>query len=157
MREILFRGKTEPVFSHWDDEQMKEIFTPGAWIYGGIGITEYCTEIMTDGFMCHINKGGRRWMDEEIEAIRVVPETVGRYINAFDANGKEICEGDILRDTDGCGIYEFMCFLVEEGEGEYILRINEKEILDEYFDWDEFEVIGNIHDNPELLEEDKND
>src|SRR6056297_2468397 len=99
MKEILFRGKTEPVFSHWDDEQMKEIFTPGEWIYGGIGITEYCTEIMTDGFMRHINQGGSRWMDEEIEAIRVVPETVGQYTGE-EANSEDgiqrVFDGDIL-------------------------------------------------------------
>jgi len=130
MREILFRGK---------DVETNE------WVYGSL--INHCFDNFEIINGCSYTEA--RW---EVE-----PKTVGRYINAFDANGKEICEGDILRDTDGCGIYEFMCFLVEEGEGEYILRINEKEMLDEYFSWNEFEVIGNIHDNPELLEEDKND
>jgi hypothetical protein len=148
MNEILFRGKTLPVFSHWDDEQMKEIYTPGEWIYGGIGITYYCTEIMTEGFMRHINYGGSRWMDEEIEAIRVVPETVGQYIGKNDITDKKIFTGDIVNIGDDNEKYYEVFYNKEECA--YQLKYFAGYITGIY---DNMKVVGNVTDNPELYNE----
>lgn len=73
----------------------------------------------------------------------VIPETVGQYTGLCDKNGNKIFEGDIVRFStahareikyiDGCFGFE--------GSSIPIKYVNK------------FEVIGNIHDNPELLEE----
>lgn len=72
----------------------------------------------------------------------VDPNTVGQYTGLTDTNGKKIFEGDILK------------WDAEEWGKEYC----EPVVWDYSFlgvrqnDWQEFcEVIGNIHDNKELL------
>lgn len=78
----------------------------------------------------------------------VVPETVGEYAGLTDKNGKEICEGDILSDGDDTYkvVFDEGVFRIENSHyttGVYVAIRMDK--IDE--------VIGNIHDNPELLED----
>ena len=78
----------------------------------------------------------------------VLPETVGQYTGLTDKNGNKIFEGDIVRLylVDGCeeGVIKFTdirCrFMFFTKEGSYSFN---KDCV--------FEIIGNIHDNPELL------
>ena len=75
--------------------------------------------------------------------IEVIPETVGQYTGLCDKNGNKVFGGDIVRFStahareikyiDGCFGFE--------GSSIPIKYVNK------------FEVIGNIIDNPELLEE----
>ena len=74
----------------------------------------------------------------------VIPETVGQYLGFDDKNGKKIFVGDFVLVKDGLRYgdnYECVgTILVED------IRTVGLE------DYEELEVIGNIHDNPELLD-----
>lgn len=69
------------------------------------------------------------------------PETVGQYTGLTDMNGKRIFEGDIV-GVDG------KCYEVLAEEGCWIIVADGWDFL--ATNNDEIEVIGNIHDNPEL-------
>ena len=84
----------------------------------------------------------------------VIPETVGQFTGLHDKNGKKIFEGDIVRIC--CGHEE------ETTINEILFKFGEWRAYDIGGDQDalynqilncehEVEIIGNIHDNPELL------
>lgn len=136
MREILFRGKHTHMFS-----SNKPL--DGMWCYGYLVDKNYIND-KTD-------MGDGEYLGEML----VDPETVGQYTGLHDKNGVEIFEGDIVHcisrfdDAKMVVIFEegeFRMVLLEKidsyvsGGGFYALRCFEKE------------VIGNLHDNPELVE-----
>lgn len=142
MREILFRGKR---------------VDNGEWIEGHlIWYEDGRARIIpshTDIF-CYE-------MDESIiqtVAHRVIPETVGQYTGSTDKNGTKIFEGDILKrkhkeiinhsqNMEVKFVSEKACFAAVDIGGGNVTFISDY-INCKY----EIEVIGNIHDNPELLE-----
>lgn len=139
MREILFRGKQE----HKNKE----------WVFGNL----HCEYGETD-------KNGRRKIDYRILGMRgecdyVLSETVGQFTGLTDKNGKKIFEGDVVvcrQEINGNWIdYCVEIGYVEMKHGAFGLHRKQgyyrpfKDWLEDY----EYEVIGNIHDNPELLEE----
>ncbi|MEG2540829.1 MAG: YopX family protein [Clostridia bacterium] len=89
-----------------------------------------------------------------VECVEVFPETVGQFTGLNDKNGKKIFEGDILRynavirrvswNIGECGF----CVIDKQGFGSSIWSFNKFARTAKV----EVEVIGNIHDNPELLE-----
>ena len=124
MREILFRGKREDT---------------GEWVYGSLvywpGDNEIGTIVVFEEDEADLVMG---------EHIEVDLNTVGQYAGLKDKNGKKIFEGDIVRDYFGnVKTVRFM-------NGRYI-PFN---VYPEYTCWKEnaCEIIGNIHDNPELVE-----
>lgn len=124
MREILFRGKDfSGVLSH-------------SWIFGSLDTTEkeYPSIIYLDRF-------GNRCR------IFVNPKTVGQYTGLTDKNGKKIFENDIVK-IKGKTRYIFYgsSGFRHTNYGEYA------DTLEKVFTVVDCEVIGNIYDNPELLE-----
>ena len=129
MREILFRGKKK---------------TDGEWCTGNLFIDDKVDEYeiligYTNYRVC--------WT--------VIPETVGQYTGLTDKNGKKIFEGDILRTGTRMGyiLFEKGCFRFRwKNFDKYRDDFFKTCIITEYGSFRELEVIGNIHDNPELLE-----
>jgi hypothetical protein len=77
--------------------------------------------------------------------VYVIPETVGQYTGLKDKNGVRIFEGDVV-EYKGLHLAvmfseEYGCFTVD---GKFWMRAHK-----------EFEIIGIIHDNPELLVREK--
>ena len=142
MREILFRGKRlqggEWVEGYFfkSDINKKERESGKATII----FTPDCdTFIMVPE--CH-------------NSFMVVSDTVGQYTGLKDKNGKRIFEGDVAKVLQGKdkGIayvgFENGAFMLYPKTG----NIYERTLWSYWYnDWD-VEVIGNIYDNPELLE-----
>lgn len=131
MREILFRGKLK---------------NTGEWAFGNLNITIKGTNIITPDDT-PIGKYGA-----------VIPETVGQYTGLTDKNGTKIFEGDIVKEDDvtynGATITKGGIFEIKMLEGCWL--VVEHKVKDAAWHFlDTFaktvEVIGNIHDNPELL------
>ena len=145
MREILFRGK------------QKEY--PGEWIEGMFTIGKFA------GKEYHaIERREKRIIacDYEwtMQPYEVIPETVGQYTGLTDKNGKKIFEGDIIagavtwQEQRKNGIVTF-----RDGSFGLIWYRGKVEQFTPFTSMCnvEYEVIGNIHDNPELLKGDKSD
>jgi len=127
MREILFRGK------RIDNGEWAE----GAYLpvtpenYPAIGVW---------------NALERYWWWFEVD-----PNTVGQYTGLDDKNGQKLFEGnivDILCENEETGVIEW-----SEDTARFIVSADGFQAdFDNYYGTD-LEVIGNIHDNPELLKE----
>ena len=131
-REILFRGKR---------------VEGGKWIYG------YLSFFYID------NPGkGRIFSPKEVRSFDVISETVGQYTGLKDKNGVKIFEGDVLEGD----LYDILDpgakwkSEVVWGKFGWMCKGRQTLPMDEY-DIREGEVIGNIYDNPELMEDKENE
>ena len=141
MRDILFRGKR---------------VDNGEWVYSSIIMQDKEHKLLSTEVELF---DGQKWR-------AVDPETVGEYTGLTDKNGKKIFEGDIVKLTDKSFGYKWK-EVVEFGNpnGNYtwgwqLKPIGKaKNVNTDILCWVEMEeagafckIIGNIHDNPELLE-----
>lgn len=129
MREILFRGKTK------GDTYTKY----GEWIYSTSIMQDKNQELLSNEVELF---NGKRW-------VAVIPETVGPFTGLTDKNGKKIFEGDICKDCWGTKVV--MCFY--DSFAQFRAKNQWSSLtVEDYGDEYGMEIIGNIHDNPELLE-----
>jgi uncharacterized phage protein (TIGR01671 family) len=129
MREILFRGKR---------------IDNGEWVEGF-----YCFNPLMKRAEIYAFDNIRSYVYE------VIPETIGQYIGLTDKNGKKIFEGDFIKHFnkfDKPDEYEIYQVKFNERTCSFEGRLHEKwsAQLCNYLG-KHYEVIGNIHDNPELL------
>ena len=132
IREILFRGKC---------------CTTGEWVEGFLGIEEL------DDYVIQQFSFDEYFASECIDQYSVKLETVGQYTGLTDKNGKKIFEGDILEGDLEDSLDPGAKWRSEIIWGKFGWNCKGNKIslpMDEY-DIREGEVIGNIHDNPELL------
>lgn len=137
MREILFRGKRLD-----NGEWVEGWYQPETTIKHWNGIQE--TVGVTIAYKVE---------DGYLEDTLVDPPTVGQYTGLKDKNGKRIFEGDICRNTRTGEIVSV------KWHGTMAGYVWDKRRADSFlFDFgelfracDKYEVIDNIHDNPEAL------
>ena len=83
----------------------------------------------------------------------VIPETVGQFTGFTDKNGKRIFEGDIIRKTNQGRHPKIFTANIRTN-----FRVKEEVYyspFEHFTESCEYEIIGNIHDNPDLLLESK--
>lgn len=85
--------------------------------------------------------------------IEVISETVGQYIGRNDIKGNKVYDGDILFKDSYWKlrvVYDKCCFIIADlDEVRYINKCFYKPVSE--FNIEDWEVIGNIHDNKELI------
>ena len=87
---------------------------------------------------------------------KVIPETVGQYTGLTDKNGTKIFEGDIVQGTIVSAWNKALirCEVVYNKDGFIsVERTRNQDRVHKVKFAKDIEVIGNIHDNPELLGE----
>ena len=156
MRETKFRGKATR-----DYPSLK--IRKGDWVYG----------YLVDKYLISVDIYMDDYGDLHCVLVEVDPKTVGQYTTVNDKNGKAIYEGDIIKIAPSYRyigeiyVVKFGRVEIEAGECENvyenIVEAMEAEIIGFYAESEfeevvsfvesaDVEVIGNIYDNPELLE-----
>lgn len=135
MHEILFRGKE---------------FRSGVWHYG---------QILRGNQSLFIHELGG---SVPVVHIAILPETLGQYTGLTDINGVKIFEGDIIKVDDDFDTFGKMAGEIREvwfKDGGFRLKPKYPSSIARgdrgYWmeDGADFEVIGNVWDNPELFED----
>ena len=134
-REILFRAKH--IHAIPGNEHLN-----GSWVHGYLSDKDYI-------------------YDKSLEGEFLVDEnTICQYSGRTDKNKKKIFEGDVVKDSAGvCGVVKFGLYtagfsIPDTNQGFYIEFPEESLYRKELGYWEnKVIVIGNIYDNPELLEE----
>ena len=143
MREIIFKAKRkdngEWVEGYLFDNGMPE---RKRYFVGGLTIEPYTGTACDD------------WDITGIDFYEIYPETICQYTGLKDKNDQKIWENDIVENGNQRGkiVYRNCCFEIDWFQysiysGKYI-----KDFTQQLFQGRNFVSIGNVFDNPELLE-----
>ena len=143
MRDIIFRGKR---------------IDNGEWVYGCLLNNIYGASkplIISDSSYTDDN----RVVNDDWEFVK--PETVGQYSGLTDRSGERIFEGDIVKAPYIDPIFQTTWDMDKEPTEIALVEFNKGQYYISYIDGEykftvdsskeHIKVIGNIHDNPELL------
>ena len=139
MREILFRGQTRRKGEKvWMDGSPVE----SNWVHGGVlkGNGDHSIIYQTE---------------PDIEKKVVYTDTLGQFTGLTDENETKIFEGDIIQTYDPDEGYAVVRY--DDTETEFYADFVGDNVyygLGGTFRNDDLEIIGNIHDSPELIGED---
>lgn len=132
-REIKFRGK------RIDSKE---------WVYGVPVKSNYGISIVSTIY--HVDCA-----EYNVDEFSVIPETIGQFTGLLDKNGKEIYEGDLLDCDPSPQLPEnpikvgwsnkYASFVLNKSGWAY------SHYFGEALNPEDCEIIGNIHDNPELI------
>lgn len=153
MREILFRGKpvNKADYTLYEKLYKSDVFKDG-FVYGSLVIIKdkyyICIGVAGVSINSLINNTTATFVE-------IIPETVSQYTGLKDKKRNKIFEDDIIER-----FWFGKKYIYRIDYDKYIASFIGKDIYGLYFttfDYDayEFEVIGNIYDNPELLEVEK--
>lgn len=165
MKDILFRGFTTD--GRYSDSNTKiivdgESYT-GIWVYGNLIVNgDYCCILQPDEALHPMDQP---YLDPFMGSIHgyatpVIPSTVGMFTGEYDKNGKRIFEHDIV-DMDGewWDAYgpaghgsRFDTVTWSEGFTGFNPFMNYDCDCGVYIDADGCSVIGNVFENPDILE-----
>lgn len=120
---------------------MREILFRGKTLYEGEWITGYLSKEPADSNY-YIQPVGKNICDV------VNPETVGQFTGLTDKNGKKIFEGDIVK-------YENKIYEIKYLEKYARFAPSNEHSIFMVCAFNHLEVVGNIHDNSELLKDDE--
>ena len=139
MREILFKGKR---------------IDNGEWVKGFL-VKKIDPLLGVESWFILVQEYDTSCIDKKptlLESLmtwyKVIPETVSEFTSLCDKNGKKIFEGDVVKNIDGAFL---VCW--DKEKCAFIMRFLEYPYETLYLEemWEDSEIIGNIHDNPELL------
>lgn len=127
-REILFRGKK----------------SNGRWVYGSLVVSEN----INPAIYYNVSKG----VADVLDWCYVSPESIGQYTGLTDKNGVKIFEGDVViigEKLKAKVIYYDGAFRMQSEFSPTPIDTTDMGYMMREFS---VRVIGNIHDNPELIE-----
>lgn len=130
-REIKFRA--------WDRDENEMLYPAnGYWYVGqGTGVIQVLKDKATLEGMVATELGP------------MINGELMQFTGLRDKNGVEIYEGDIVQDK----LPQFRCWIDYKAPQFYLRAPRDRAYVIEVFRFDDVEVIGNIYENPELLED----
>ena len=158
MRVHLYRGKpvNKADYTLYEGLYEPNVFNEG-FVYGSLivkGKKHYiCIGVAEAKLNCLINNA-------TVTLVEVIPETVGEYTNLTDCHDKMIFEGDIIKQINSYDKLEMTGFVRFSKSSQFVIShtYTEKEncykrgMKKAFAIKTNCEIIGNIYDNPELLE-----